>query len=254
MAYAFERDDVRQELRRGASGTVSFWPKVEGVGNVSLSADPTFVITKPGTETITSGTATRTTVGAVTRVDVTVDATSLDYLEDYAAVVTWVYSSVTRVTTVRFDVVLEPWTAELSLNDFQAELADASQRLERLALAQGSGRTAEIAASELGWLAWGDVRTQLRRRAEQAGQAYPRMILNREEVRRIVIATAISRLFRASGGPPEGENALNARAWADRAESLSAGLPEIRYASEASRAESLRLPRARSVVTRRGWP
>lgn len=254
MAFAFERDDIRQELRRGASGTVSFWPKVEGIGNVSLSADPTYVVTKPGTETLASGTATRTAVGAVTRVDVTVDATSLDYLEDYALVVTWVYSGTTRVSTVRFDVVLEPWTAELSLNDFQAEIADASQRLERLALAQGSGRTAEIAASELGWLAWGDVRTLLRKRAEQAGQAYPRMVMNREELRRVVAAMAIARMFRASGGPPEGENALNARAWSERAEGLFAGLPEIRYASESSRAESQALPRARSVVTRRGWP
>jgi len=328
VTYQAELDNVRQECRKAASQRLRFWPVLPGRGNALVSGTPTYATYEPDGTAITSGNATATRRGLISRIDVTVDASGLELEEDYACVITWSDGTDTHVDTVRFDVVTEPFVPGISLNDFVGELADADDRLTAMAathpvntcacsavtvasnvatitaalhglevldqitiagittpiatvtpvlstadantftcaltasngaMADGAGtvsvhRTSAQLAALLGLAAWGDVRVWLRRKAESEGRTYPQMIINREELRRVIIARALSRMYQLEGGKVDGEHALLAHRWAEEAEKRLAELPRIRYSAEQDRVEDEALATYGAVqLSRGGW-
>ena len=243
MAFQAELDDRRQEVRRGyASNTIVFWPKIAGTGNVAIDSNPTFEIKTPSGTLITSGTASRTTVDSVERVNITIDASAtatytLD--ENYMAIVTWIDGGATYVTTVRFDCVLEPFHPLISLNDLAGEVADIEEDLSRQAAAMDSDGTltADQLASIYGVKAWGDVRRRIRAQLASVGRVYPRLILDREGLRHVTVAAALARIYRAEGGGLDSEAREIADDWRTEVDARLASLGEMDYDANEDRIE-----------------
>tara|TARA_Y100000310_G_scaffold325083_1_gene388023 strand:- start:1378 stop:2202 length:825 start_codon:yes stop_codon:yes gene_type:complete len=237
VAYLAELDDHRWMVRQGyASNTVTFWPKAHGAGNVQVTDTPTYEIFSPGGTSIGSGNTTVTTDASGDQLDVTVDASAtatyvLD--ENYRIDVTWVYSGTTYVTAVYFDCVRSVVNDALgvSLNDLVEEVSDAAERLTRQGAAIVTGRTAEQHASTLAYKAWEDVRTMLRAQAGVQGTTYPRLIIDRAALRRVVIAQALHRMYRAEGGGVDSESRALAEDWREEATSRLRGLGRLAYDS-----------------------
>ena len=232
MTFQQELDDVRQEVRRGASGVVRFWPKVDGE-NVAVTGTPTYVWYDPEGDTIASGNVTAATVGTFTRCSVTIDASSeTDVKENHRLLISFVYSTVTYVESVGFDVVVEPMgSVNVSMNDLTSEQADAEAILLRQALQQESGRTAVQQAAVLATRAWGDVRAMLKRKIEQQGSAWPLYILNREELRMVIVARALYRMHVAQGlSNPEARD--HAEWWRAETDRRFASLPALHFSTD----------------------
>ena len=213
MVFAAELDDVRQQIRQGgaaASNILKFWPSVAGTGNVLVTGTPTYSLKKDSTAAIVTGSATATTVDGVTKITIGIDATDttvFELKENYSALITWVHSGMTYVSTIRFDCVLDPvGDLNVTLNDLIEEVVDMDERLSRQATIQGSGRTAEQAASVYAVKAWGDVYRWLKSKTEAQGGILPRLIVDREALRRVVVARACARVFRAEGGGLDSES------------------------------------------------
>lgn len=253
MTYQQELDDTRQEVRRGASGVVYYWPKVDGA-NVAVTGTPTYVWYDPDEESKASGNVTTTSVGGFTRCAVTVDASGEDDVrENHRLAISFVYNSQTYVDSVGFDVVVEPMgTVGVSLNDLASEQADAAAILARQAAQQESGRTAAQQAAVLASRAWGDVRAWLKRKVEQQGSSWPLYIRNREELRSVIVARALYRMHVAQG-------VLNVDArdqaewWRAEAERRFAGLPALQFSSDEDAEVDDQLRSFGSIETRRAW-
>jgi len=229
--YAAELDDRRQEVRAGsAANTLRAWPKVAGVGNVVATA-ATYAIKSPKGAALTSGTATRTTVASVTRIDVPVDASALELGENYAAIITWSYDGASYVSTVRFDVVTEPWDgADLSLNDLVDEVATIGEVLTAIIAGKGdTDRTTDQEASLLGVKACTEVKGWIRSSLESRGRIYPRLILQREELRAVIAAQAIARAYRSLGGGADAASRARADEWTAEAQRRLQALGELDY-------------------------
>jgi hypothetical protein len=250
--YAAELDDLRFEVRRGSSGTIRFWPKLPGSGNVEISADPTYTVLDPRGSTVGSGTGARASFAGVTRVTCAIDASGLALGEDYAAVITWTDPDAeTHVETVRFDVVTEPYVPSISLNDLVDQVADASARLSTMAASQADGRTAAQMASVLGVVAWREIRRWLRRKAEQDGRTYPQMIINAEELRDVITLKTIAIMFDADGAPPGSPTRELAELYHKRAREAFDSAPMLRYSDAQDRVEDARLSSYGVVTVRR---
>lgn len=232
MTYQQELDDVRQEVRRGASGIVRYWPKVDGE-NVAVTGTPTYVWYDPDGDTLGSGNTTPTTVGAFTRCAITIDASGeTDVREGHRVAISFVYSGSTYVESLSFDVVVEPMgSVNVSMNDLTSEQADAEAILLRQALQQESGRTAVQQAAVLATRAWGDVRAWLKKKVEQQGSSWPLYILNREELRMVIVARALYRMHVAQGlSNPEARD--HAEWWRAEADRRFAGLPALQFSTD----------------------
>lgn len=213
MAFAAELDDVRQQIRQGgdaASNIVVFWPSVAGTGNVPVTGTPTYELRKDTTASIGSGSVTVTDVDGISKITIGIDASDtsvFELLENYSAIITWAHGGRTYVSTVRFDCVLDPiGDLNVTLNDLIEEVVDMDERLTRQAAIQGTGRTAEQAASVYAVKAWGDVYRMLKAKSEAQGGLIPRLIVDREALRRVVVARACARVFRAEGGGLDSES------------------------------------------------
>lgn len=224
MTFAAELDDVRQQIRRGgdaASNIIVFWPSVAGTGNVTVTGTPTYELRKDTTAAIGSGSVTVTDVDGVSKITIGIDATDttvFELLENYSAIITWVHGGRTYVSTVRFDCVLDPiGDLNVTLNDLIEEVVDMDERLTRQAAIQGTGRTAEQAASVYAVKAWGDVYRMLKSKSEAQGGLIPRLIVDREALRRVVVARACARIFRAEGGGLESESRQLFEDWSEEA-------------------------------------
>jgi len=257
VTFAAELDDVRQQIRQEGTTTIRFWPSVAGSGNVLITGTPTFSILKDTTTAISTGNATATTVDGITKISISIDAsdkTVWELRENYAAIITWAHGGETHVSTVRFDCVLEPVTdLNITLNDFIEEVVDMDERLERQAAIQAAGRTAEQAASLLAVKAWGDVRRWLKANAESTGGFLPRLIIDREGLRRVVIARAISRAYRADGGGPDSESYLLHEDWLIESQARFKELGPLAYDSNEDRIEDSTIGSWATVRTRRTW-
>jgi len=176
--------------------------------------------------------------------------------EHYRIDITWVYSGVTYVTAVYFDVVRTPVNDALgvSLNDIVEEVSDASERLLRQADVIADGRTAEAHASVLAYKAWQDLRGWLKAASGSLGTIYPRLILDRAALKRVLVAQAVHRMYRAEGGGLDSESRGLAEDWKDEARARFSGLGRLDYdASDDGAADSAR--GSFSVRhARRRWP
>jgi hypothetical protein len=236
MTYQAELDDRPHEIRRGYAGNdLPFWPKVSGVGNVAIAGSATYSLFKPSGDLIALGLpATATLVGSpnVTRLDLRVDASNTATYqlgERYRADVLFTYDGREQLRTVRFSVALEPYTPDLSLNDFEDEVADSRQILEGQASEILEGRTPEQHASVLAVRAWVDVYRWLENRLRNEGRIMPRLIIDRWKIEQVVIAQAVYRMYRAEG-TEEGTRVGDRTAyWKREALSRFEGLGELAY-------------------------
>jgi hypothetical protein len=224
VTYLAELDNRPLEVMQGQVGYLYVWPKVAGVGNIQLEADgagvkATYLLYKPdGTQLPAAAPlnfagrtiATVHDVGdvgeEVSKIEVVVDATSLELGEGYSADVVWVhqnehnqYDAYRR--RVQFSVCKAPYTPSVSLNDLLEELADAGQYLAGQAAALDDARTPEAHAAVLGVKAWVDVYRWLQTRlTNEGGRVIPRLILPDWKIHPVVVAQALARLFAAEGG------------------------------------------------------
>lgn len=255
MTYAAELDDRRQEVRRGyAANVIRCWPKAAGAGNVAVTA-PSATILDPDGESLGAASVTNTTVGAVSRLDLTIDATSYELRENYAAVITWTYGGLAHVTTLRFDSVLEPWDgSDVSLNDLVDEVADIGELLTGQIAAKGdTGRTIEQEASLLGVRACTDVKGWIRSQIEAKGRIYPRLILQRDELRAVVAAQAIARAYRAQGGGADSPARQLYQDWTGEAQSRLRALGELDYDADEDRVADAQIGGWGVVRLGRSW-
>lgn len=244
MAYVKELDDLRQELRLSTAGTINFYPKVFGVGNVSIDAGTaTFVVyDSAGTEVQSSTAITESDQTGYDLLPMSVNAIST-LGEDYRCQVTWDYSSTTYRDEVYFDVVQWPYsfggTGSVSLNDLIEERPDIERVIDRHALKFASATT-EVAASIYGYRArvTADrlLRDRIRLDASQAPDAEsaqdmatvtkysrPALILNRGQFNSLERALTLQHIFEAdSSDPLEGtsESDSLARFYKQRADEI----------------------------------
>lgn len=259
MVYAAELDSSRQEVRRGyASNTLVLWPKRPGVGNVSVTGTPAYeILSASDGVTIATGSMTVTDVDSVDKLTVTVDAsntTTYALLEDYSLVVSYVYSSITYVETVRFDCVLEPYTPALALNDLADEVADIEERLT----AQGArlattARTAVQMASTYGVSAWAHVRLRIKAKLYEQGTTRPYMIVDREPIELVVRAKALELIYRAEGGGLESESRALAEDWRLEADMRWAGMGPISFSTDDDRTPDTTINSFGTVQAVRSW-
>jgi hypothetical protein len=246
VTYAAELwDSGRQQVRYGyASNTLFFWPKQTGVGNIAVSGTATYEVHKPGdgasSSALASGNATEDHTNVYSRLSCTVDCsnTSLWQLNVYYYWILWTYTyaSVQYTFEQSFDVMRDPWTPTLSLNDLIEEVSDMERRCTAQAARLKSGRTAEQHASVIGFKAWGDVWLMLEGAAEADGILIPSLVFPKEAVHRIVVAQTIHRLYAAEGGAPGTTEALLADEWAKKAHERFLQLPPMRYLAGDNRA------------------
>ena len=258
MAYAFEANDVRQEIAYSRSdGALVYWPKAPGVGNVSVTGTPTYSIFKENqTTALVSGSMTVNNVFSVDKLTLTVDAsstTSYERAEDYRLVITYVYSGTTYVRTVRFDVVVEPFSPLISLNDLIDEVADMDQQLTRQGAAMSSARSAEQVASALGVSAWKAVRPRIMSRIRDAGGSRPWLIVNNEEVRYVCAAKAVELAMRAEGGGLESSWTDLGDYYRDEYDARFAGMGELRFSTDTDRDADVTLTGFAVKTATRSW-
>lgn len=266
MPYAPELwDSGRQQVQYGyAANTLFFWPKQKGVGNITVdpSPAPTFEIHKPGdgatSSALASGTASIDNTNTYSRLSCTVDCSNTItwQLNIYYYWILWTYFvGGARVTYIQtFDVMRDPWTPDVSLNDLVEEVSDMGRRISAQATRLSSGRTAEQHASVMSYKAWGDVWLWLEGSAESQGIFIPSLLMPREPVHRVVVAQTIHRIYEAEGGPAGTQEALLADKWATKAKDRYAQLPPMRYMIADNRAPIAQVA-GYSVqkISRGGW-
>ena len=214
----FERDDLRHEARQGLASTLVFWPKVDGIGNVLVSATAgqnraTFYDSRGN---LISGPTniSGTTVSGVSRFDISVPAIA-DLQEGAYVVVTYTPDgtqhpgeAIERVHTIPFDVVLQPWgQSTVSLNDLQDRFPTIVGWLTRMAqvLDASSPPTAAVLASRFAHKAHAELYVWIRNkmRIEQsargiAGYLRPRLIVDRLRLHPLEVELALSLIFEAN--------------------------------------------------------
>lgn len=205
--YQSERDDLQPSLRKDSAGVISWWPKDGGV-NVALSADPTFTVHTPAGTQVQSGTASRTSVGGVTRVDCAISAlATLDC--DYQLRISYTPPGApsAKLHVIPFDVVLWPLEVDVSLNDLLPLRPDLGRILDVLRAnlspaptqAEMAGRYIYDAVLEL------DARLRAQVRADGTGVSRTNVILNRGGLSRWVRYAAARNIYAAAGGTAQGE-------------------------------------------------
>jgi hypothetical protein len=261
MSYLPELDDGPKEVRRGYAGNVlRFWPHVPGIGNVQLAAAPTFKVFNPsGTQIGGDAVSTITDLGAplVSRVNLAIDASDTDAWElgdHYRVEVTWVYQGEETQSTVHFSCSREPYTPNLSLNDFVEEAADAAQYLEAQAQVLDAARTAEEHASVLAVKAWSDVYGWLQNRLFSEGERIvPRCVIPKWKLNRVVIAQALHRMYRAEGGAIDTPSSDLTLEWKDEAATRFDALGALDYDADEDGTVDQEVTGPVSRKMRRSW-
>ena len=208
MPFFPELDDVRHEVRRGASGVVRLWPKVDGA-NVLADEDSVSAEafepggTSLGPLTVVDGTQPEEPEEGeeeVSRFTAGVNAAELELGEGYRIDFTYQVDGVEHVESVPFDVVLEPWgTLGASYSDILDEHAALGEWLDRQAREQGEGETRERQAQRMLQGALREVRARMRRKVLESGGSWPAYIPDREGLRGVLVATAVVRVLQAQG-------------------------------------------------------
>lgn len=208
MPFFSELDDVRHEVRRGASGVVRLWPKVGGA-NVLADEDSVSAEafqpdgTSLGAVVVVDGTQPEEPEEGeeeVSRFSVTINGAALELGENYRLDFTYSVALFEHVESVPFDVVLEPWgTLGASYSDILDEHAALGEWLERQAQEQGEGETRERQAQRVLQGALREVRARMRRKVLESGGFWPCYVPDREGLRGVLVATAVVRAIQAHG-------------------------------------------------------
>jgi len=271
MAYSRELDDMPRELRKSVSGTIRYFPKVDGA-NVTAHAtagNHSFTVHEPdGTLIETVSSITPTTVSTYSRLDLAVSAiTTLD--EGYQIRLTWTDSgSAAHYDIVLFDVVLWPFDQPLcSMNDLVDERPEIFEVLERLGVRRGLTARSEaeemagvfIARSHLELYTM--IRNQIRVDQARVGSATgpsptrPNLVLNRLALRRVEVQLALAKTYEANSRNPEDETEETAglyRHYRDMAKAAWDSIGPLQYdAYEDLTADEIVTSLGRSIRLRR---
>lgn len=250
MPYVQELDDVRPQLRRGyASNVVTLWPKVAGAA-VEVTSPAASWATPTGAPLGTLAVSAALVEG-VSRLRVTLDASTLDLDEDYRIDWVFTFDGATHTRTTRCDVVTQPFSAadELALVDLQDVWPDVAVMLRRQAVAQQAGRTAEQQAAVLLVRAWALVRARIKRLIETdyPGSSMPSLIVSREELRPVMVAQAIALAWLADNNP------TRAREWEQRVAAAWSELPRLRFDVDQDLVPDVETGAASVVTIGRAW-
>lgn len=268
MAHARENDELRSEIRKDVAGTISLWPKVDGL-NVAVSSS-SYVVKDPSGTVIQSGTGTDTDVDGIDRIDCAVSPIStLD--EDYTCHISWVYNGTTRLDVVQFDVVLWPFGGpEVSLNDMRELRADAEAILTRYGERLGqSSNKAEYAAGVCAYRARVALERFLRDRIDQDARTAasehstglknvklwrPNAILNREVLKSAEAFLAVKHMYLVDMGAQDSgdESASHYEQWSELAAAEMRSIGPVKFDfNEDLRTDTIDETLGRSIRRRR---
>lgn len=228
MTFAFEGDNLRQELRRNIAGSITFRPQVAGHGPVTEGLAATYVVTDPSGLELQSGTAT------VSGGLITCAVGALDEVEsDYQCRITWSAtdpSLADQLHVESFDVVLWPFgQISVSKDDIVNERPELALRLERTGVRLALDASADVAATKYasilahrarvileGW-----VRTNLPDEQLPTGFKRGWVILDRDRLRPVEVLLAIACLYESEmTGREEDDTAALYRHYLKRADSV----------------------------------
>jgi hypothetical protein len=252
LSFVFERDEKRPEVRKDVAGSIRFYPKLDGTGNVQASVtagDNTLTVYSNAGAVLagpTNVSPTNEGTPAISRFDLAIPALA-SLGESYFAVLTWKQLGQTeeRVETIPFDVVLQPWGESfISLNDLLMRVPGIVARLDRQRqrLDSTGTLTAEQLASQYGAQAHDALYKRIAARvavdrAQSGGvKARPRLIVNRRILQPIEAALALAFLFRADctqGASFDGRFSEEARVlfdeWSGIADHELAAIGDLEY-------------------------
>lgn len=236
MTFAAELDDIRQQVRQGAGNTpIVYWPKVAGE-NVLVDASPTPTIAfyrNDGTLAQAATAVPATTVDGVSMWQIAIIGANWPLGEDHLLEFFFYVNTVAYLRSLRFDVLRLPFSAldEVSINDLLDEYPDARRQCARQALAQAPGRSPEDQAGILISKAWRDVRNWLRRKIDRdySGQSFVSLLTSAEDIRPVVVALALSYMFRSDSSFQAAEQ------WKQQAEARFSEMPALRFDSDQNR-------------------
>lgn len=271
MVFQFEEDDRRWEVRQSIAQTLIHWPKVDGIGNVLVSAiggENTYTVFGDRGATLQNETnVSGTTVGGISQLRLSIPAIE-DLDEDLYIVIKFTPDLSTheandnfeRVYTRPFDVVLQPWgDSQISLNDLESRVPTIRARLKRQANAQDptNVKTPEALASEWGHLAHAELYRRIRQRVRfdvtNRGIEYtrPRLIIDRAELHPVEVALAINMIFEGDLRD-EGDEAMTlAGKWSEKFQSMYSQLGPLTYDLDEDRVVEEILPKHGSKRRRR---
>lgn len=200
MAYEFQPDEIRQEVRRSVAGTVLFFPKITGTGAVTASSATFSVLDSSGVEIQAS------TSASISGTTVTCAIPAISNLgEDYQVSISWVYSGVTYSALVQFDVVMYPYGAlQIDLSALQEERPDIGEVLDRLG--DHIGKTQEQMASIFAYRARVELDRLVRDAIPTGDFGRPHLILNQERLARVERKLALKLIYASEMRNPEGED------------------------------------------------
>lgn len=249
---------VRQEVRKGASGSIYLWPT--RLGENVVVTGPTCRVLYQGTEIATPSVTEDGPTDPnppndplASKLVVLVDAATLQLSDRYTAIFSFTVDGDAVQESVGFDVVVEPaGSFGVSLNELVSEQADIAAMLERQAEQQADDRDANDQAALLAVSAWGYVRALLKKKVIEAGGIWPAFVVNKEELRPVVTAEAIRRAFVAQGMTSEAIIALEGY-WARQRDQRFAALPPIEVSSDEDREAETIVQSFGIVETERRW-
>ena len=272
MPFFNHNDRLRAEVIYNVGGVVSFWPRVDGAGNVEVDS-ATYSLQRPDGTVIATGNATLTEVGAITtahRLDVAVSAGNAATLDEgYRCVFTWTaaaYSVTNRVDLVLWDVVRFPFTSNpmTSLTDLQALRPSIDERLERFGQMLGLVTDQEEqAAMVFAHQARAELYAWIKAAAATQGTTRPALVLDRKPLAQVEALLALALVFEADAAGPgsiddggaDDEASSLARFYRGRADALWRSIQPLDYDSdEDGVADEQVRPGASAIVTvRGGW-
>jgi hypothetical protein len=208
MAYSQRRSALRQEVRKGSTGTIEIWCVVDGESVAAYASGHTYVLQgEDGTSLLGPTSCSPTTVDGVSYFSLAIPAISI-LRENCRAIVSWLDSGQTaRRSQVFFDVVTTPWseTPRPTLNDLQAARPDCIRELDRLGalLGYASGDEAQAeAAASITYQARVALDHMLRAKAAAESQIRPALILDQDRLFPVEVALSLSLLYESLAENP----------------------------------------------------
>lgn len=213
MSYLLQIDDLPGEAVLNVGGTLTWYPRVQGTGNVTATTATYELLDAAGTS-LGTGSATITAVGtpAVSRVTVPVSAGQAVVLSDLqpnTCRLAWRIAgdTVDRVNVLVWEVVRVPWASEalVSLSDLQTVRPTVGLVLRRQGalLELATGAEAEAAAAGHAYRAHCMVDSMIRARATSQGTVRPRLLFDRARIAGLVeVPLTLSLVFEADARAP----------------------------------------------------
>tara|TARA_B100000945_G_scaffold233817_1_gene190124 strand:- start:1016 stop:1846 length:831 start_codon:yes stop_codon:yes gene_type:complete len=256
MSYFNELDDARPEVRKAVSGqTIITYARIDGVGLAEASSSP-------GDCQATVYDSNGSIVSAATNVSPTADPNGLnskfvitipsfsEFQEDAFVVLEWlaVGETIKRVSTIYFDVVLQPWgPSSVSVNDLLQVRPDIGLVIDQQATRIGGGLDREKLASIYGSRAHTElyhwVRSQISADASSrvddfASITRPNLIIDKSAIHRIETLLALALVYEGDMTSPDSAESDAAGLhmhYKERARSAFMGLGPMRYDSNSDR-------------------